>query len=191
MSTLIYGLLREGVPSDENVVRRNTFAVEPDAPPAEMQAGPEFNEVETDDNPNLGLVNRQLASDWHESEQYRPGWIGDVNANHDHNDIINKQVSTSGTAAAREDRGEFGHGTMAYAVGIEPTVGATPAFGNDYFTTHEREINETAGLYMQPPPGSDNDERARIAAQGNVGAYQASVAGKYADWYSAMMDGRA
>src|SRR3954462_9633388 len=155
MSTLLLGMGRDGILPDENVIRRTTFVVTPDAPPAEQTGPPEFNEVEVDSNPNLGLVNTQKASDWHASEKSAPGWAGDVNENHQHADIINRQVSTSGTAAARESAGEFGHGTAAYAIGIEPTVGVNPPYGNDYFTTHARDVQDGAGNYMSVAPGSD------------------------------------
>lgn len=184
---------REGVPvADENVVRRNTFVVEPDAPPAEAQGAPEPNEVETDPNPDLGLVNRQVASEWKESEQYAPGWIPQVDANHNHNDIIDRQVSSSGTAAAREAAGQFGHGTLAHAVGIEPVgdlANPNTKMGNTYFVRDAQDINGTGAYAMSVPPGMDRDTVGAVAGEGKDDARDATQASQYAAWYSALMTG--
>lgn len=190
MSTLLMWADREGVPADENVVRRTTFDVTPDAPPAEMQGAPEPQEVETDPNPNLGLVNRQVASDWHESEQYTPGWIPNVDNNHNHNDIVDKQVSTSGTAASREAAGQFGHGTLAHAVGIEPVgdlVSTNAQMGNTYFLRDDRDINGTGAYAMSVPPGLDRDTVGAVAGEGKDDARDATQASQYAAWYAGLM----
>lgn len=186
MSTLFYAQMREPVPADESVVRSTTAPVEPDAPPAEMQGPPEFNEVETDPNPHLGMVTRQVASDWHPSERYAPGWAGTANPT-ESNAIVNRQIDSSGTAAAREMAGHQGHGTMAYAVGIEPVIRDGAVFGADYFAAGERPIQETAGADMQPAPGMDRDAVSAAAGKAKTDARDANAAGLYQAWYAAMV----
>jgi hypothetical protein len=136
------------------------------------------------------MVNRQVASDWHEPEQYAPSWAAEVDANHEHNDIIDRQVSSSGTAAQRETAGQFGHGTLGHAVGIEPTgdlVSPNTKMGNTYFVREDRDIQETAGDMMSVPPGWDQDTRGAVMGQGKDDARDATQASQYAAWYSALM----
>lgn len=188
MSTLLWGHNRDLVPTDENKVRSTTDPVEPDAPAAEAVGAPEFNEVETDTNPHLGLVNRQVASDWHPVEKYTPGWANTANPTGSFA-LINDQVDSSGTAAAREMRGEQGHGTMAYAIGIEPVVRDGGQYGADYFAVDPRLIQETGGAYMTPAPGQDHDSVSAAANRAVQNAKDAGAAGQYAAWYSALQMG--
>ena len=167
MSVLWFGDL-DGVPLDEAKVRATTAPVEQDAPAAEQDHSPEFNEVTTDPNPNLGgLSSRQLASDWHESKQDAP--IMPELATADHNVIVNRQVATSGTAAAREMSGQNQRGTVPYAIGIEPVIRDGSVFGADYFAVEKRGANEdpeqqTRGVQ---PTGLDRDVIAGAMAYGN------------------------
>lgn len=188
MSTLLFGHNRDLVPTDENAVRLTTDPVTPDAPAAEMVGPPEFNEVETDLNPHNGLATRQVASDWHASEKYSPGWAGTANPT-DSFAHINRQVDSSGTAAAREMRGEQGHGTMAYAIGIEPVIRDGGQYGADYFAVDPRMIQETGGDYMTPAPGMDHDAVSATANRAVQNAKDAGAAGQYAAWYSALQAG--
>lgn len=179
---MIYGLVSySGVPADENVVRRNTTPSNPDAPPAEMTSAPDFNEVATDSNPELGLEPRQLASHVHPRQQYTPFWLGQVDRQEEHNAIIDRQISTSGTAAAREAAGEFGHGTLMVTEGIEPVQDLRDGgkFGNEYFTVHERDIQEGAGNYMTTPPGTDQATTAMVSSTGKTAAMRARQAAAY------------
>ncbi len=187
MSTLFYGQMRDGVPGDENIVRSTTAVVQNDAPPAEAKQAPEMSNVETDSNPLLGMETRQVASDWHEGEQYTPEWLARA-SNQDHNNIINRQVASSGTAAKREEAGQFGHGTMSYAVGIAPVADLREggAFGNDYFVTNPKDIQEAATNRIEPGPESGGDSRGAVMGAGKTAARQAAEAGSYAAWYSAM-----
>src|ERR1700761_1092667 len=122
MTSLFMGQLwTTGVPADEATVRATAEPYYADKPAAMATDMPVQGEVETDKDPHLGMVNRQVASTWHQQEKYPPFWQGRVDSQDDHNRIVDQQVSTSGTAAAREASGQFGHGTMGYAVGIEPT----------------------------------------------------------------------
>jgi hypothetical protein len=188
MSTLLYGMYRESVPPEENVVRATTAVVEKDAPPAEAAGPPEWNERETDPNPDLGMVNRQVASDWHASEKYAPSWAATANPTSSFT-YINERQDRVGTAAAREMAGEFGHGTMAYAIGIEPTLRDGAAFGADYFAVDERGAQETAGLYMQAAPGLDRDAVTAAAAAAESNSRDATAASVYKQWYAATIGG--
>lgn len=176
MSVMWFGDL-DGVPLDEAKVRATTAPVIIDAAPAEAKDSPEFNQVETDQNPNLGgLSNRNLASDWHPSEKYSPFWADSATRQHDI--VINEQVATSGTAAAREMSGQFGHGTMAYAVGIEPTIRSGGAFGNDYFAANKNDIQELSAETsdrrgVSSTPGRDREQIAGAAAYGGQAARKA------------------
>lgn len=183
MPSLYYGLVQSGsVPADENAVRRNTAPVIEDAPPAEQEAAPDFNEVTTDGNPNLGLEPRNLASHVVPSEKYRPFWIEDVDGSDAHNSAIDRQVSSSGTAAAREAAGIFGHGTLMVTEGIEPVQDLREGgkFGNEYFTRHDRAIQEGAGQYMSVPPGMEQNTMATVAATGKTAAQKARENAMYA-----------
>lgn len=188
MSTLFWGQYRDNIPADENTVRSTTAPVDKDAPPAEMVGRPEFNEVETDPNPNLGMVNRQLASDWNASTRYAPGWAGTANPTESFA-YVNERIDKVGTAADREMRGEFGHGTMAFAVGIEPVIRDGGQYGADYFAVDPRLIQETAGDYMLPDASQDHDAVSATAGQAVRNAKDAGAAGQYAAWYGALMNG--
>lgn len=182
MTSLFFGQLSSiGVPADEKVVRTTAVPVEHDAPAAMQTDMPQPQEVETDKNPNLGLVNRQLASRWFPRLFARPSWKEEVDAGYLHNAIIDRQVSSSGTAAAREADGEWGHGTMPYAVGIEPTGDLTDGgkLGNEYFKTNDHDIQETMGREMTVPPGYDADTSAKVSALGKVDARKAAMAATY------------
>ncbi len=183
MTSLYFGVLREGVPADEKVVRSTATPYDRDAPAAMADSMPDRGEATTDPNPTLGgLVGRQLASMWRQGERFRPSWKGSVDEQFEHNAIVDRQVSSSGTAAAREASGEWGHGTASYAVGIEPVGDLTDggAFGNEYFKRTDRDIQETAdNTMMSVPPGYDHAIQGRVSAEGKVAARQAAMNGLY------------
>ena len=187
MSTLFIGQYRDTVPTDENMVRSTTEYVEPNAPAAEMQGPPEFNEVETDPNPNLGMVTRTVASDWHATEKYAPGWAETANPTSSFG-YVNEKVDKDGTAATREMAGEFGHGTMAFAIGIEPVIREAGQYGADYFAVDPRLIQDTAGDYMMPDASADHDAVSATAGQAVRNAREAGAAGQYASWYASLMN---
>lgn len=185
MTSLLYGAVSTGgVPADEKIVRMTTAPVTPDAPPAMADTAPDHNEVETDPNPLLGLATRQVASTWHEGKQFTPSWIPAVDSADNHNAIIDRQVSSSGTAASREASGTFGHGTLSYAEGIEAVGDLRDGgkFGNEYFKTHERPVQDTAGDYMSRPPGTDTDTVNRVAAAGKSAARTSTAAAYQTMW---------
>lgn len=189
MTSLLYGSVSQsGVPADENVVRMTTAPVTPDAPAAMADNAPDPNEVATDPNPLLGMATRQLASTWHEGEQYSPSWKGQVDDADNHNAIVDRRISSSGTAAAREAAGVFGHGTLKYAEGIE-SVGDLReggSFGNEYFKTVAKDIQSNTGDYMTATPGADQDTTSRVAAESKVASRQASTAAAYRSMWAGL-----
>jgi hypothetical protein len=178
---LAFGVLREGVPADEKVVRNTATPVDDNTPAAMQTDMPEMGEVETDHNPNLGMVNRQLASKWIPSVKFSPFWKPNVDDQAQHNLIIDRQVSSSGTAAAREAAGEFGRGTAAYAIGIEPVGDLQQGhkMGNEYFKANDPGIQSTMGDAMSTPPGTDQSTKGAVAGMGKVYARIAATAGLY------------
>jgi hypothetical protein len=127
----------------------------------EPVAAPEFNEFESDDSPELmGLSKRQQASFYEPSRQYVPAMLDTATENH--NVLIDNQVATSGTAAAREAQGIQGHGTTPVTIGIEPEIRPDAQFGNSYFNAGPRLVMDGSGDYMSPPVA---DKWAQAVAQ--------------------------
>lgn len=163
---------------DVEKVTRNTYPVSLDTPAKVMSHAPEFEEIQTDPDPELGFTTHLLASEWHQPEKYSPGIVADL-AQTEHDDILNRVQASKGTAAARELSGEYGHGTHPYAVGIEPIIRPGTEFGTDYFTSNPLGANETTsydtGVRNVAPEGVTNqqavtDYRAmsRYASQATV-----------------------
>jgi len=184
MTSLFFGQLREGVPADEKVVRNTATRVDKDAPAAMQNDMPEMSEVETDPNPNLGMVGRQLSSKWIPRLFGKPFWQPQVDDQTQHNLIVDRQVSTSGYSASQEAAGEWGHGTMPAAIGIEPVGDLRDGgkMGNEYFVRNDRDIQETMGQEMQPVSDYDHSVSGRASAAGKINARQASMAAYNAFW---------
>ena len=189
---LLFGVMgNNGIPVDEKVVRSTATPVDKTAPAAMESDTPQWNEIaETDPNPNLGMVNRTVASHWVEGEQSSPFWGATVAEQTNHNLMIDRQISTSGTAAAREASGQWGHGTASYAIGIEPVDDLREGgqFGNEYLQVGKPDIQETAGNYMSVPPGYDGTFSAQAAQAGKTQARE-SGSGQYDAWW-AQVSGR-
>src|SRR5690606_32540474 len=99
------------VPQSESEVRSTLEPIRNDSTSAEQVDAPEWNEFESDDSGELvGLAPRVAGSDTVDTVQSAPFWAGLATA--EHNQIIDRQVAASGTAAAREMAGDAGHGTM-------------------------------------------------------------------------------
>lgn len=136
-------------------------------------AGPDWNETNTDDSSQLeGLRHRQISGDVHESVQYAPNVSG---ATVNYNVLIDRQVASSGTAAAREAAGEFGHGTAQYTASIEPLPDVP--FGQDYFTSNQLDANEGSRAYIGSPV-PDVDWQG-VAAQTAMRRSRQAYAGLY------------
>lgn len=166
---MLYGVVSNPyVSADEQEVRATTEKIDVLAPPAVMHDTPVMNNVETDSTSQIsGIHNHQLASQWVQGEKFTPSWLGVVDTSAVNAEIIDGQVSSSGTAAARESAGIFGHGTMSYAIGIEPVQGLMPGgvFGETYFAVDKVNIQNTAGSYMTQPPGYDKEYTAAVSDQ--------------------------
>lgn len=182
MTSLMFGqLVNTGVPASEEVVRQTATPVEQDAPAAMQDDMPEPGEVETDPNPHLGMVNRQLASKWTEGN-HTDHQVGLVAEQNESNQSVNRQVATSGQAASREASGET-HKTLSYAVGIEPVFDLgdpNHKMGNTYFVRNERNIQATMDASMTVPPGmGDPGILENIAAAGKTNARVAAESSIY------------
>lgn len=168
---------QQSVPQNETEVRSTLDIVRTDSTTAEADSPPDFNEFDSDESAELtGLTPRQVGSDTRDREKYPPWWAALATA--PHNRFVDEQVATSGTAAKREERGEQGHGTVQYAVGITPEIRDGVAFGNDYFAFSRRDVQEGAGAYMTPDQSStrwDNTVAAAFAAKNSRDAFQASL----------------
>lgn len=177
MTSLFMGhLVTDGVPADEKVVRNTATPVNPSAPPAMQEDMPEMSEVETDPNPDLGMATRQLASRWFEGRKgVTAEVIGEVSDGTAHNAIINGQVSSSGTAAAREASGTSAR-NLSYAIGIEPVGDLRDGgkMGNQYFERNPRNIQDGMRSEMSTPPGYDTSNRGEVLASGKSNARTAS-----------------
>jgi hypothetical protein len=183
MSTLLYGTQRGETPSDIEHVRTTVTVVEDDAPPAMQSHAPDWNEYDTDPDTGGGLTSRQLGSHVVPSERYVPH-IG--NANEDPNAIVNRQISTSGTAAAREASGQWGHGTMQVIEGIEPAIRDGQAFGEEYFRANPRPDNPNGGNYMSAAQASDPATIAAAQHTGETASRAAVQSSMYSAFYQSM-----
>lgn len=171
---------RIAVPQDATPVRSTIEPVRTDGPAEDMNA-PGFNEVNVDSSGQLvGLSPRQESGDVHDSAQYVPWWV--ALASNDYEKVIDDQVSSSGTAAAREAGGVFGHGTFMYTESIEPAVRDGSFFGNDYFVTNPLGANELGGNYMQPTiqPADAMALAQAFATDNSRKAYQSTL---YGQWF--------
>jgi len=188
VSTALYVLHRVDAPSEQKEVRATTETVDKDAPPAVEHDAPEFNEVERSEARHSGLRLSNLASHYIPSHQYSPGWAGNAQVTPSFA-MVNEKQAVVGTAAGREMAGQFGHGTMSYAIGLEPTIREGGAFGNDYFTADHRGIQPSMGSYMEMAPGYDRDISAALSSQAKVDAHEAVASGYTSAWSGAMMSG--
>jgi hypothetical protein len=185
MSTLLYALNRGEVPADEGLVRSTVTVVDKDATASVEAAPPDFNGAETDPSTDGGLTTRQLASHVEASQRYVPHT---GNSNTDLNAPVNNQVSSSGTAAAREMLGEWGHGTMQVVEGIEPVIRDGGNYGDHYFAVHER-LAAGSGNYMSPTQASDTVTTAAVQATGEGNSRAAAAVSQYAAMYAGLQRG--
>lgn len=185
MTSLFMGqLLNNPVPAEEKDVRNTATPVNDDKPAAMQQDMPVQSEFESDHDPTLGIGPRQLASKWTEGEHIDNSYALPVVAEvTESTRIINSQVSTSGTAAAREASGQV-HKSLSYAVGIEPVgdLQENHRFGEMYFARNQRPIQEGSGNYMSLPPGFDQASILQAGDAGKVNAREATVGSIYAQF---------
>lgn len=137
------------VQQSEDDVRSTVEPIRTDNAEAEAQAPPDWNEHESDNSGQLvGLSPRVKGADTRDSVQYSPWWADAATA--EHNQLIDRQVASSGTAARREMAGEQGHGSMQYADSLDPQIRPGAAFGNEFFQLDKNVIQEGAEPYMTP-----------------------------------------
>lgn len=181
MTSLFMGqLVNNPVPASEKDVRNTATPVNDEKPAAVAPDMPEQGEFQSDPDASLGIGPRQLASAWHEGQpidntvalQRIPQFTVAT-------EVINSQVSSSGTAASREASGQV-HRSLSYAVGIEPVGDLQPnhSFGEMYFVRNERDIQEGMGNYMSAPPG-DLGSTLQASATGKVASREATEASIY------------
>jgi hypothetical protein len=193
MSTPLYALHTVRAPDEELQARATTEKLPVVEEPAEAEAAPEFNEVIVSPVPHAGLSTHQVASQWNEPEQYVPGWSGNANVTPSFA-RINEPQASAGTAAGREMAGAFGHGTVAFAQGIEPVIRPGAVFGGSYFavngdpTDRQDGVQRGMGSYMEQAPGYDRAVTGNNAASAILAAHAAADAGSES-WYGAMLPG--
>jgi hypothetical protein len=191
MPSILFGQLQDAdIPIDENAVRSTATPVDPGRDAADIDNAPEFNELDTDPNDHVGMSTRGVSGDYTPIEKFSPSWSDDVDQAHNANDIIDRQVSSSGTAAAREKAGEYGHGTMAVTRSIEPVIRDGGAMGNDYFAAYDPDIQSSmtreTGIQADSQgygPGRENV--GNVAAYGKTASREASQSASYAAFFSA------
>jgi hypothetical protein len=182
MSTTLLVGFAAPTPVDEADVRSTVTVVENDAPPSVAAAGPDTNELIADPYTEGGLTTHQVASHVERSVKAVPDF---GNANADPNSIVNRQVSTSGTAAAREAAGICGHGSMKIVDGIEDVITEGSILGSDYFTAHPLDANPTDN-YMSPSQSTDPMSSAAAHATAVRNAQKAQEASMYNAWWVEM-----
>lgn len=196
MTSLFMGtIVTTGVPADEKTVRNTATPVDVNKAPAMMPDMPVAQEFESDSDPTLGLAPRQLASKWHEGEtvQHNADVVSTQNVS---NQIVNAQVSTSGTAASRELAGQT-HKNLSFAEGIEPVFDLQDSnhkMNNTYFVREGRPVQEPAENYMSVPPGMSSGlgTEANIVAYGKVASRDAAQSAAYksfGDWLNGNVNG--
>lgn len=143
---------KSSVKQTDNEVRSTVEPVRTDGDTAEADHSPEWNELDTDESGNLvGLTPRMVGAKTNDMEKFSPWWarlVGGSDGNF--NAVVDNQVSTSGTAAAREVAGQQGHGSMQYEESLEPVIRTGGLFGNDYFQASDPHIQDGMGSYMTP-----------------------------------------
>lgn len=187
MPSLFFGMVANASPpADENTVRRSTWPVD-DASPATVDHDPDWNEVTVDGDPNLGIVNRSVSGDHNPSEQYAAWWAsGAQHRGSDGIKEVNDQISSSGTAAAREAAGIQGHGTMEHSVSIEPVIRDGGALSNEYFEAIKPPVQDVAQNEVSSV--SDRGEQSgALAALGMRSTGAAFGAGASGSLYDALL----
>lgn len=124
----------------EDAIRNPGHAQETDRN-VEVDRAPERGEVLTDPDPRIGLTRHNVASRFHPHGDGKsapwwavltPGWAK-------RQEQLSEQQAAQGYGPSREMAGEFGHGSVAWAEGIETNT--TPALGQDYFIVAPHDLN--------------------------------------------------
>lgn len=180
-SLLMSTMFGNSIPADEKTIRNQATPVDVEKPAAMLDHMPQQDEMATDPDQQIGFAPHQLGSFWHEGQPVdTAARVMPTAQVTESTRIINEQVSTSGTAAQRELQGRA-HRDLSYAVGIEPVQGLTEngQFGETYFKTHPRDIQDGAGKFMTAAPGYDLGQVNQDIATGKVTSRQATLASMY------------
>lgn len=184
MSTLLYTNIPSTslTPSDtiENATSTVT-RVDGEAEASVATTTPEIGRIETDAVTEGGLTTHQVASKVNASERFAPATM----SRSDHMDALNNSWSSSGTAAAREAAGQWGHGT-AYSQDSLTRIPDGTEFGETYFARDRRAPNEQVTGYMSannPDPAMLDD----ISDAGKIRSREANSHSIYQDLYNARM----
>ena len=170
MSTLLFGLKRGASPASEPSVRSTITVVDDGAPSAVAEHSPEYNGADDERyaHQSGGLTRHDEAAYQAPSAQYVPVI---TTANSDFVGAVNRQISTAGTAAARELAGHWGHGTFNFTDATEPAIDHSREFGSDYFVAD----NRVARVSSQMEPINDGPIDPSLITTSNANA-RAAVA---------------
>lgn len=173
---------REPLESDAEKVRSTITVVDDSQPASVADDRPSFNRTETDPETEGGLTPHQVAPFVTPSERYVNPMLAEANI--DHNRIVNDQVSTSGTAAAREAAGQWGHGTMGYADSVEPLYSeADLGMGEAYFDADRPDFGSADRASGVQADASADPASKVAAARAEANARAAAEASQYAAFY--------
>lgn len=184
MTNLVAGLMATPVKQSDPLDKvRSTVTTVTDDVPSVATGVPEQGNLETDPNTDGGLTPHAVASKVTPREKYAPA----TESRGDHMTVVNARISSSGTAAAREAAGEWGHGTLpVYDAMTRPADGT--AFDETYFKREERGANATAGAYMTPHNEADQATLEKVQQVGKSRAREDNV-NIYQAMYSNLMNG--
>ena len=185
MSTLLMGQFATPLkPSDPLDHVRSTVTTVTDDAPSVATSTPEFGRLETDAHTDGGLTPHAVASMTGGGEKYAPA----TESRGDHMAGVNARISSSGTAAAREASGQWGHGTIRYQDAMTRPEDGT-GFSETYFRRDERGANATAGAYMTPAVTADQQTLDEVQAAGKTRAKDQTSSNIYNEMYRNLMEG--
>jgi hypothetical protein len=177
MSSLLFaGQFHTGLTEDE--AQSTVEPIRTDGDDASAKVAPEWNEIDSDESGQLvGLSPRVVGSvtepSGKQTEEAPTGiTMGTYETAFDGNQDVSRRQASNGTAAAREEAGQFGHGSIQTEIGIEP-LNPAQEYGNDYFAVPDPGANYAGGAYMTPAQGDNWPQqvaqaRATTQARANV-----------------------
>lgn len=185
MSTLLMGLTAPAYKQSDSLDKvRSTVTTVTDDSPSVATGTPEFGNLETDPNTDGGLTPHAVASKVTPSERYAPA----TESRGDHMNSVNARISSSGTAAAREAAGQWGHGTLKVQDAMTRPEDGTE-FSETYFKRDTRGANATAGAYMTPAVAADAETLNEVQRVGKVRTKDQESENPYNRMYQNLMNG--
>lgn len=187
MSTALFALHAGNSPADEELARATTERLNV-SEAADVETGvPEFNETVRATTQHAGITTSNLAPPYIESHKYAPEYAAQAQVGPSFS-RINDHQATAGTAAQREEAGQYGHGTMPVTIGIEPVLREGGAFGDDYFDAGKPGIQPGMSAMMETAPGYDADITGAVAGRAKSTSHDAASAANQ-PWFGAMQSG--